>query len=302
MARPSSASGRGAGIFDLAVAALAGGSAAFAAFAMPDRLFAQIVVASRLPEILAAAQPPLGDTARWAAVAAAGVATALLVWALLRALDHVPAGRLSRPGAAPAGDEPFADALRVRRADAHPDAPARRPLRAGRELGEPDEPPPAEDTLELVEVEPEERFADLIPQPLPGFLVPQEEAEEIAGADRPAEADESLETLSAQLPDAAGDGGGKSISDLMQRLESGLSRRERAAAEEAAAPPAAAVPPVAAPPADAPPPPPTKPSRTPLDLSSPAPPQVEEAPPAEDRVGHRLRSAISDLQKLSGHG
>lgn len=297
MARSSYGPGRGGGgLLDFAVAALAGGSFAFATYAMPDALFAQIVVASRLPELLPAAQPPLGDTARWAAVAAAGLATALLAWALLRSLDHVPAGR--RSGASARADgESLAEAPRVRRADAHPDAPTRRPLRAGRELGEPAEaPPPAEDTLELVDEAPEERFADLIPQPLPGFLVPQA-PEATAEADEPAEADESLEGLSGQLPVAAEDTGGKTIGDLMQRLESGLSRRAPGASEPAAAPSVAAAP--ADPPPAAPPP---KPSRTPLDLSPPAPPPSEEAPPAEDRVGHRLRSAINDLQKLSGHG
>jgi hypothetical protein len=298
MANSSYGNGRGGGasLLDLAVAALAGGSVAFATYAMPDSLFTQIVVASRLPELLPAAQPPLGDTARWAAVAAAGIVTAILVWALLRALDHVPARRLPQARTAPADGEPSADTPRVRRADAHPDAPTRRPLRAGRELGEPaEEAPPAEDTLDLVEEAPEERFADLIPQPLPGFLVPQE-AESATEAGAPEEDEESLKALSAQLPDPERDNGGKSIGDLMQRLESGLSRRSPGVAEQAA------VPSVIEPAAEsAPASPPPKPSRTPLDLSPPAPPG-EEPPPAEDRVGHRLRSAINDLQKLSGHG
>lgn len=291
MARSLSGPRRGTGFFDLAVAALAGGAAAFATFAMPDALFAQFVVASRLPELLPAAQPPLGETARWAAVAAAGVATAFLVWALLRALDRVPAPSHSQAAAAP-----FAEAPRVRRADAHPDAPARRPLRAGRELGEPcDEAPPADETLELVEEAPEERFADLVPQPLPGFLVPQDR-EEIAETEEPPHSGESLETLSASVPQPEKEGGGTSIGDLMQRLESGLSRRERQPVEEAAAPPVIAAPPEVPQPAPAP----AKPPRMPLDLSPQ--PAAEPVAPAEDRVGHRLRSAINDLQKLSGHG
>jgi hypothetical protein len=287
---------RGSGLLDLAVAALAGGSVAFATFAMPDGLFAQIVVASRLPDLLAAAQPPLGDTARWSAIAAAGATTFLLAWALLRALDRVPSRR--RPPAESGFAEPFAELPRVRRADAHPDAPARRPLRAGHELGEPLEgPPPMEDTLDLVEPVPEERFADLTPQPLPGFLVPQHDEAAPEGDGDPAEADNGLETLSAQLPQAAGDGPGRTIGDLMQRLESGLSRREQGMPEAPAAPHVAA-----APVQTAPAPSPAKPSRTPLDLSPPAAAAADQPPPAEDRVGHRLRSAINDLQKLSGHG
>jgi hypothetical protein len=53
-----------------------------------------------------------------------------------------------------------------------------------------------------------------------------------------------------------------SISKLMQRLEFGLARKERAA---------------------------------PLDPAG-------VAPPADDAVGHRLRSAIGDLQKLAARG
>jgi hypothetical protein len=53
-----------------------------------------------------------------------------------------------------------------------------------------------------------------------------------------------------------------SISKLMQRLEFGLAKRERAA---------------------------------PLDPSA-------IAPPGDDAVGHRLRSAIGDLQKLAARG
>ena len=286
---------RGSGLLDLAVAALAGGAVAFATFAMPDGLFAQIVVASRLPDLLAAAQPPLGDTARWSATAVAGATTFLLSWALLRALDRVPTRR--RPPAEAGFAEPFAELPRVRRADAHPDAPARRPLRAGHELGEPIEGPPIEDTLELVEPVPEERFADLIAQPLPGFLVPQHDEAAPEGDDGPAETVDGLEALSAQLPEPAGDGGGRTIGDLMARLESGLSRRERGTAEEPVAAPVAATPVETSPP-----PIPAKPSRTPLDLSPPATEAADEPPPPEDRVGHRLRSAINDLQKLSGHG
>jgi hypothetical protein len=297
MARSSSGRRLGGGLLDLAVAALAGGSVAFATFAMPDGLFAQIVVASRLPDLLAAAQPPLGDTARWTATAAAGAITFLLAWALLRALDRVPTRR--RPPAEAGFAEPFAELPRVRRADAHPDAPARRPLRAGRELGEPLEgPPPADDMLDLVDPVPEERFADLIPQPLPGFLVPQNDEPAPEADDRPAETDDGLEALSAQLPEAVGDGGGRTIGDLMARLETGLSRRERGRPEAPAAPQAAAAP-VETPPAA---PIPPKPSRTPLDLSPPPAAAADDPPPAEDRVGHRLRSAINDLQKLSGHG
>jgi hypothetical protein len=31
-------------------------------------------------------------------------------------------------------------------------------------------------------------------------------------------------------------------------------------------------------------------------------PPVEEAPPEEEKIGHRLRSAINDLQKIASSG
>src|SRR5215210_4017013 len=104
--------------FDSGLAALAALSAGFVAFAMPRPLFSGLVEASRLPDFVAAAQPPLGDTARFAAVGAAALLTFAAVWALMAVLGRVPAR--PKPQA-----EPEAEAPRQRRADAHPDAPPR---------------------------------------------------------------------------------------------------------------------------------------------------------------------------------
>jgi hypothetical protein len=343
MAGSSYGSGRRGGFFDAAVAALAAGSVGFATFAMPDHLFGQIVAATGLPQILAAAQPPLGMTARLAAVGAGALLTFALVWALLRALDRAPAA--PRPAARA---EPDPAAPRVRRADAHPDAPARAPLRAGRDLGEPldletlaDEAPP--------QAPEEDSFADLVSQPLPGFLVRQE-PEAIAEPEAPLELTDpvggtdrtSLEALSAALPEADEEAGDTSITDLMRRLEAGLSRRQGAAPAEAAAvekdePVAdasgAETEADAEPAAEASAPPQAEPARTVADVAAvepvraeppqpQAPPQgrappvkvqalsaarAEAAappPPADsgDRVGHRLRNAINELQKVSARG
>jgi hypothetical protein len=262
---------------DMAVAALAAASVAFVIFAMPEDIFSGLVTASRLPELIAAAQPPLGQTARFAAMAAASLVTFGLVFSLLRALEALPnADR--RPAPAMPEDE----APRLRRADAHPDAPSRRPLLARDELGEPaaDEPGPIED--------PEPPTAEIEPQPLPAFLVPEEtdapateyqpepEPEPEAEAEPEPfelteEAPQSLDILSERLPRAAAGEGEESVSKLMRRLEGGLSRRR-------------------------------KPSAAPV--ASEAGPELEAEidTPSADRVGHRLRSAISELQKISAQG
>ncbi|HEX5184405.1 MAG TPA: hypothetical protein VFW19_14810 [Allosphingosinicella sp.] len=135
MAKANLLSGKG-GLLDNGVAALAALSAAFAFYAMPEALFARLILASHIPDLVAAAHPPLGAKARLAVVlVVAGLAYAF-VWTLMRALDS-----LGAPKAAPAPADEEA-APRLRRADAHPDAPSRRPLFAGRDLGDPydDEP------------------------------------------------------------------------------------------------------------------------------------------------------------------
>lgn len=126
------------------MAALAAGSVAFLIYAMPDRQFAGLVEVSGLPRLISAAQPPLGTTARVAAVAAAALSTFLLVWAVLRGLGRKKPVRRPEPELEPEpqrkrtiGAMEVAPAPKIRRADAHPDAPARRPLFAEHDLGEP---------------------------------------------------------------------------------------------------------------------------------------------------------------------
>jgi hypothetical protein len=273
--------------FDAGLAALAGLSAGFAAFAMPEALFSGLVEASRLPDFVPAAQPPLGETARFAAVGAASLLTFAAVWALMALLGRVPARR--KPDA-----QPEAEAPKLRRADAHPDAPARRPLLA-RDLGEP------LDLEDFPEAETEEEPEFARHRSLPAFLVPQapeaepiartepqrEEPEvqwapsapESAGAEPEREpqpepepepepeADSAalpLSELAAHLPEAEAETD-QSLSQLVNRIEFGLSRKRQAL-------PAAV-------------------DRTP-----------EESPAEQEKVGHRLRSAISDLQKIASSG
>jgi hypothetical protein len=87
---------------DLPMAALAGGSVGFFAFAMPANLFERLVGMTGLPGLVPAAQPPLGDTARLGFVAVAAVAAFGLVWLLLRKLGKGPC-RAEAAGARDAG-------------------------------------------------------------------------------------------------------------------------------------------------------------------------------------------------------
>lgn len=212
------------------MAGLAGLSVGFVVFAMPEAVLSNAIRTSGLPSVMPAAEPPLGDAARFGLVAIAAVATFLFVWFLLRALGSkmpASAGRES-----PAREEAF-EVPRLRRADAHPDAPSRRPLFA-RDLGEPLVP------LDLAEPTPGPDASPEAPEAEPAeALSPSRDAEEppLPAAEEP------------------------SIASLMQRLEQGLLRRQQE-----------------------------------MDHAAPVLAPVAHE---EDPVDSRLRSALSDLQRLA---
>jgi hypothetical protein len=318
-----------AGAFDIALAGFAGAAFAFAAFAMPEWRLTQIVLGSGLPSILPAAQPPLGFTARAGFAALIGLAAFAGSYLLLRLAERAPVRR--RPFTE--ADAPPAP-IKLRRADAHPDAPPRRPL-AARDLGEPEadtvaaapegllltsesgdgdtlllstdgpEPLPyflvpqaqdaedaefeaveAEDDTVLVwpgaDSEPEqqsepEREPEREPEPVaiapvaPAAFEPEPEAEPAPEPAVQAVAEPAPRPHVSAVPEAAAhtsdiadeDADSEaSLGGLMKRLEFGLARRERSPALDPAA----------------------------------------VAPPADAAVGHRLRSAINDLQKLAARG
>jgi hypothetical protein len=250
---------------DAGLALFTGGAAAFFTFAMPQYLFEALAVRSGLPRVLAAAQPPLGADARWAAVGVAGLVCAALVWTVMKALDRRPAAPAD---AAQAPERPAEPAVRIRKADAHPDAPARAPILASEELGEPLD-LAVEDAVPAEEPEPA--------RPLPAFLVTDEP--ETAAQHEP-EADDFFGPEGEEEPEPEGTEA-ESIGNLMQRFESGLARKKQAI--ERAPFPA---------PAAAPAPPPVA-----VAPEAPAAPVL-----ADDQVGHRLRSAIAGLQRASGTG
>ena len=119
---------------DLPVASLAALAIAFAAFTIPDALLGRAVEATGLPAVLSAAQPPLGATARLLLALSGALATFAITFALLRWLDRF-AGRA--PALVGEQQAPTPAAPRIRKADAHPDAPPCRPISAARDLGEP---------------------------------------------------------------------------------------------------------------------------------------------------------------------
>lgn len=270
--------GAGRNALDLPVAGLAALATAFAAFAVPQDILSRAVVATGLPSLLSAAQPPLGLTARVALAVGGAAAVFGLVFLLLRLLDR------SGMSAPPAEEEDMAP--RPRRRDFHPDAPVPRPISAARDLGEPAPPeaPRATTPLWLEEAVPVatpvfEVQPKVEPGPEPEPLyepVPLPEPEPVAAAPEPIEAFEpepvaafrpEPETAPQPEPRPAAEEMPTSIAALMERLEQGLARRRLG--EPAPAVPA-------------------------------TPPQVfpEAAAPA-DAPDDRLQSAIASLQRLA---
>ena len=106
---------RGRVSIDAAMAVFASIALGFAVFAMPDDLFQNL----------------LGGGVRMRVVIGAAAAAFAIVFGLLRALERLPSAAQRRSAELPS--EP----PRLRRADAHPDAPSRRPIFARHELGTP---------------------------------------------------------------------------------------------------------------------------------------------------------------------
>lgn len=118
------------------IAAVAGGLAALGVAMIPVPALEALVMDSGLPSILAAAEPPLGLTARLAVALGAGAFVGAFMW--LSAFILLGSRGLTIGG----GDVEAVDSEAVplpvlRRADAHPDAPPRPPLLATRDLGRP---------------------------------------------------------------------------------------------------------------------------------------------------------------------
>jgi len=122
-------------LLTLPVAVAIGTGVALGVRAIPLRQLEAMVVDSGLFALTASAEPPLGTTARLLIEGTVGTVAGLVAWLLMLVLLRVD--RIVRqPRHIVAGEEDW-DIPVVRRADAHPDAPPRPPLRANRDLGTP---------------------------------------------------------------------------------------------------------------------------------------------------------------------
>lgn len=102
----------------------------------PNLLFERFIVATGLPGAIEAAAPPLGAKARIVFAFFAALATVIPVAAILFVALTRKSGRPAR--AVDPEDEFFATMPTPRRrADSHPDAPPRAPIKAGDDLGTP---------------------------------------------------------------------------------------------------------------------------------------------------------------------
>lgn len=230
---------------------IAGCLAALVALLIPALMLEDLVWNSGIAAVVAVAQPPLGTTARALLALGGGVLVAAVTWSGLFLLfgsggffESALAARAANRKTLDAAVATMADDLAfdddripvLRRADAHPDAPARRPLTA-RDLGVPM--PPVEPTRAAPPV-----IRDLpadLDQPLAAFdpaAVPDAPREPV----RPVSALHSVAprtapTLAAgeritsvELPRGPIEDGAPSIESLLRRLERSTRQAHRATA------------------------------------------------------------------------
>lgn len=205
--------------------AIVAGLAAAALFALlPQTLLEDWVWQSGLPGLTAVAEPPLGTTARAVLALGAGALAAAVSWSALFLLVG-PEGVFAPWPVAQEG-VPV-----LRRADAHPDAPARKPLSAA-DLGVPM--PPAQDdadsspvlVVQAIPADLDTPLAAFHPEALPA--VPREPVRPVASL-RPVALVEGERIASVELPRAPTEAAGApSIESLLRRLEQSTRRPLRA--------------------------------------------------------------------------
>jgi hypothetical protein len=309
--------GAGRNALDLPVAGLSALAAAFAAFAIPQDILSRAVIATGLPRLVSAAQPPLGLTAR-VALAVGGAAIVFgLVLLTLRLLDRSGLNGAEERQETQSGP-------RVRRRDGHPDAPTPRPISAARDLGEPAPPrapraevpvwldeaeptppafgaPPEPVVAQMPEPEPEPEV-DLVlepeaqaepepwhapepvvfPGPEPRF-VPEPEPVSVLAVEPEPEPEpepavaEAVPPVPVPAPRADMP---TSIAELMERLEQGLARRKMIEPEPLPEAPQAV-------------------AEAPAVAEEPEAFDVPEVPAQAEAADDRLQSAIASLQRLA---
>ena len=178
-------------------ALLMAGSVTFFCIAMPVDLIERAVTAIGLPNLLAAAAPPLGDTARMLFAGSAGLVAGFAAWLAVDFADH-----------SPATDDDDDEA-----------AEPRRPIFAQSDLGTP------LDQIDTAAYDPPAAFTapafELPPAPEP------EEVEWVEVIEEPRYEAEILELVDAIVDDAprAMATDESSVGDLAARFEAGLARR-----------------------------------------------------------------------------
>ncbi len=216
--------------------------AAILFIAMPADVLESLVWNSGVAALLPVAAPPLGVTARALLALGSGVLFAAVAWAALYLLFG-PGGFLVKPVRAEGVPIP-------RRADAHPDAPPRRPMSAA-DLGQPlmevvmpaapERPIPADLDLPLaafdpaallqVPMEPIRPVAPLVAERAPA-PTPELAPELTIEAPAPEPEPERIEPtpMTRRPAPAPAPASPPTIEALLQRLEQGAGRRTHAAA------------------------------------------------------------------------
>ncbi|QQV78562.1 hypothetical protein H5J25_08065 [Sphingomonas aliaeris] len=157
---------------------------------LPDDVLDTLVSDSGIAALIPAAEPPLGLTARLALMLAAGGGSGLALWYGLYLLIGPRRVRLfGKRDRMLTADIPV-----LRRADAHPDAPARRPLFAKSDLGTPflDVRAPVALTLEAAPDSAAEEELVPDPKPMEVAVLPRVPALPPIEADLPTDLDQPL--------------------------------------------------------------------------------------------------------------
>lgn len=215
---------------------VAAGLVAIAFLLMPIVVIEDMAMDSGVAALLTAAAPPFGLTARLAVAFFAALAAGGITWFGLFLILGARTVLLNR--AAPEDGVPV-----LRRADAHPDAPPRRPVFANRDLGTPFLDVKAEPIVETEESVIEPHFvveacdvpADLDtpiaayrtpddaplpdPEPAPAPVLTPVSAPRFAPHERIETFGLASDEPSAPLPQAT-------IHDLLERLERGVAKRQ----------------------------------------------------------------------------
>ena len=186
---------------------------------IPAMALEDLVWRSGIAALVPAAQPPLGATARAALALSGGLLAGAVAWAGLFLLFG-PGGFLVRKPAAGADGAPT-----LRRADAHPDAPARRPISAS-DLGVPMPPvqaaPAPAPVVQPIPADLDQPLAEFDPGAI--LPVPKEPVRPVTPLKAPALA-EGERIASVELPRGPRASEDEpTIEALLQRLEAGARR------------------------------------------------------------------------------